>query len=325
MISTRLDPKKVEIWKLMKILSLVVTLSCLCLLSGNSLHAGGEGWTSNFEAAKKQAAAEKKSLLIDFTGSDWCGWCIKLNKEVFAHDAFKNGVKDKFILVELDFPRDKSKITEEIAKQNEALQAEYSVQGFPTILIADEKGRPFARTGYKEGGPEVYVTHLNELLTVRQKRDAGFSEAAKAEGVAKAKALVDILKSLQIDEEMLVKFYAEEIEAIKAADPKDETGYAKAANTKKAFVEFQEKLNGLATKGDFEGVLKIIDESIATNEFEGELKQQTLIFKAITFMQLEKPQDALKSLDDAKAVAPEGEIAGHIDGLKKRIEASIQK
>lgn len=309
----------------MKFTSLLRTVSCISVFSIGSALAGGEGWVTNFEAAKKQAADEKKSLLIDFTGSDWCGWCIKLNKEVFSHDAFKNGVKDKFVLVELDFPRDKSKVTEEIAKQNEALQEQYAVQGFPTILITDEKGRPFARTGYQAGGPEAYVTHLNELLAGREKRDASFAEAAKAEGVAKAKILIETIKSMQLEDDMVLKFYGEEVEAIKAADPKDESGFIKEAETKKKFTEFQEKLNGLGSTGDFEGVMKAIDENLAANEFEGELKQQTLIFKAITFMQLKKPEDALKTLDDAKAVAPEGEIAGHIDGLKKRIEASMKK
>lgn len=309
----------------MKFATLLRTLSCLCLCSIGTTLAGGEGWLTDLEAAKQQAANEKKNLLIDFTGSDWCGWCIKLNKEVFSHDAFKNGVKDKFILVELDFPRDKSKLTDEIAIQNKALQKEYSVRGFPTILIADEKGRPFAKTGYRPGGPDAYVAHLNELLAIRDSRDASFAEAAKAEGVAKANLLVKSLRSLQIGDEMVGKFYAVEIDAIKAADPKDESGFIKQAETKQKFSAFQEQLNDLGSKGDFEGVMKAIDENLAANRFDGDLKQQILIFKSITFMQLKKPEEALKCLDDAKAVAPEGQIAGQIDGLKKRIEAGMKK
>ena len=124
--------------------------------------AGGEGWSSDFEAAKKQAAESKKDLLIDFTGSDWCGWCIKLNDEVFKHDAFKAGVKDSFVLVELDFPKDKSKLSEETQKQNKELGEKYAVQGYPTILLCDADGRPYAATGYQKGGPEKYVaTSMN--------------------------------------------------------------------------------------------------------------------------------------------------------------------
>ena len=116
--------------------------------------AGGEGWSHDFEAAKKQAAEQKKDLLVDFTGSDWCGWCIKLNEEVFSHDPFKTGVADKFVLVEIDFPRDKSKLSDETQKQNAMLQKQFSIQGFPTILLMDAAGLPYAQTGYQAGGPK---------------------------------------------------------------------------------------------------------------------------------------------------------------------------
>ncbi len=301
----------------------VATLAAILGL-GNA-YAGGEGWTSDFEAAKKQAAQEKKSLLIDFTGSDWCGWCIKLNKEVFDHDAFKNGVKDKFVLVELDFPKDKSKLTEAVIAQNKALQKKYGVKGFPTILVADEQGKPFAKTGYQAGGPEAYVKHLDELLTIREKRDAAFAEADKAEGVAKAKSLISAIQSMSLEDEMVSSFYADKIEAIKAADPKDESGYLKSLEAKVKFDEFQNQLNELGSKKDFEGALKYIDETLTAGTFDGEPKQQAMIFKAITFMQLKKPEDALKTLDDAKAVAPESRVGANIDGFKKRIEASVPK
>ena len=84
--------------------------------------AGGEGWSSDFAASMKLAADSKEDLLVDFTGSDWCGWCIKLNKEVFSLEPFKAGVKDKFVLVEVDFPKDESKLSEETRKQNEELK-----------------------------------------------------------------------------------------------------------------------------------------------------------------------------------------------------------
>lgn len=295
------------------------------IFSLGNVHAGGEGWSSDFEAAKKQAADEKKSMLIDFTGSDWCGWCIKLNKEVFVHDAFKTGVKDKFVLVELDFPKDKSKITEAISAQNETLKTKYGVKGFPSILLTDEQGRPFAKTGYQAGGPEAYVQHLNELLTLREKRDAAFAEADKEEGVAKAKSLISAIQAMDLEDETVSSFYADKVAAIKAADPKDESGYLKDMETKVKFTEFQNKLNELASKQDFEGVLKHIDETLAANTFEGELKQQIMIFKSMAYMQLKKPEDAIKTLDEAKAVSPESPITGYIDKLKTRIEASVPK
>ena len=297
----------------------------VAILGLGSAFAGGEGWHSDFDAAKKQAADEKKSILLDFTGSDWCGWCIKLNKEVFDHDEFKNGVKDKFILVELDFPKDKSKLTDAVIAQNEALQEKYGVKGFPTILLTDEQGKPFAITGYKAGGPNAYVKHLDELLGMREKRDAAFAEAGKAEGVAKANLLITAIRSMELEDTMISTFYVDEIEAIKAADPKDESGYLKGIETKLKFEDFQSQLNDLGGKKDFKGVMKRIDETLAAGTFEGELKQQAMLFKAITHMQLKQPEDAIKTLDKAKAVVPDGPMAANIDGLKKRIEAAAPK
>ena len=129
-------------------------LASLALALTTSLAtAGGDGWMTDFEAAKKKATAEKKDLLVDFTGSDWCGWCIKLSDEVFKHDAFKKGVADKYVLVELDFPKDKSKQSEATQKQNAELQKKYKIRGFPSILLMDGEGRPFAQTGYQAGAP----------------------------------------------------------------------------------------------------------------------------------------------------------------------------
>ena len=85
---------------------------------------GAGNWHTDFEAAKKQAAKEKKDLLIDFTGSDWCGWCIRLKKEVFDEAAFEKGVADHFVLVELDYPRDKSKLSEKTKAQSKLPEAQ---------------------------------------------------------------------------------------------------------------------------------------------------------------------------------------------------------
>jgi thioredoxin-related protein len=148
-----------HVFRTMKTIRLLTTLCAALVATPAGLLAAEAPWTADFAAAKKEAAASDKDLLIDFTGSDWCGWCIKLTKEVFSHDEFKEGVKDKFVLVELDFPQDKSKLPEETQKQNEKLGAEYAVQGYPTILLTDAEGRPYAATGYQKGGPEAYLKH----------------------------------------------------------------------------------------------------------------------------------------------------------------------
>ena len=85
------------------------------LLAGfaSTAWAGGDLWMTDFEAAKTKAAKENKYLLVDFTGSDWCIWCTRLNSEVFSTKSFQTEAPKQFVLVELDFPRDKSKLTAE--------------------------------------------------------------------------------------------------------------------------------------------------------------------------------------------------------------------
>jgi thioredoxin-related protein len=119
-------------------------------------------WLSDLEEGLKQAREEKKAVLVDFTGSDWCGWCIRLKKEVFDQKAFAAVTKD-FVLVELDYPQ-KKKQDPAVQAKNKAIAEKFAIEGFPTVLLLTAQGEPFAQTGYEEGGPEKYLAHLAELL-----------------------------------------------------------------------------------------------------------------------------------------------------------------
>ncbi|HUF62717.1 MAG TPA: thioredoxin family protein [Verrucomicrobiales bacterium] len=120
-------------------------------------------WLTDFKDASKRAREQNKAMLLDFTGSDWCGWCIRLKKEVFDEKEFQEYAKENLILVELDFPRTKE-LPGKVKEQNEQLSQEYGIQGFPTIVLLDSRGKLVGKTGYKEGGPQKYVEHLKELL-----------------------------------------------------------------------------------------------------------------------------------------------------------------
>jgi len=120
-------------------------------------------WMTDFDAAKAKAKAENKAMLVDFTGSDWCGWCIKLDKEVFSKAAFKDYASENLVLVEIDFPRKKEQ-SAELKAQNQALAEKYGIRGFPTILIMDGDGKVLKKTGYRRGGPEKYIEHLKGIL-----------------------------------------------------------------------------------------------------------------------------------------------------------------
>lgn len=125
-------------------------------------------WITDFEAAKAKAKAEDKPILVDFTGSDWCGWCIKLDKEVFTKASFTEYASENLVLLEIDFPSKKVKQSAELKAQNKAMAEKYGIKGFPTILLLDAEGKVIERTGYKRGGPEKYVEHLKSLLAAKQ-------------------------------------------------------------------------------------------------------------------------------------------------------------
>ncbi len=118
----------------------------------------------DFEAAKAKAVKEGKPIFINFTGTDWCGWCIKLEKEVFSQKAFQDYAKENLVLVEVDFPRKKEQ-TAQLKEQNKKLDKEYGVEGYPTLYLLDAQGKKLTEDiGYREGGPEAYVAHLKSLL-----------------------------------------------------------------------------------------------------------------------------------------------------------------
>ncbi len=298
-------------------------IACAAILAlTTTTQASGEGWTSDFAAAKKQAAESNKDLLIDFTGSDWCGWCIKLKDEVFKHDEFKDGVKDTFVLVEIDFPRDKSKLSEETHKQNADLGKQYGVQGYPTIVLADAGGRPYAATGYQAGGPENYVAHLNELRGRKSARDEAFEAANQLEGPAKAKALIEALDGMDLNEEMITGTYQDVVDQIKAADPDDTTGFAKQVATKQRLADFQQQLQELAEKQDMDGAMTLVDKILAEGDFESGETLQIMMTRAVIFAEQKKFDEALKAVDDAKAYAPDSPMIPGIDRFRESLEES---
>ena len=146
--------------KINRILGIAIT-SLVVLAVGAC--AASNDWEDDFEKAKKEAAETGRPILIDFSGSDWCSWCIRLDQEVFSKSAFKKYAKKELVVFLADFPHRK-KLPKKTAEQNERLRKTYRVTGFPTVLLVDPDGKLIAKTGYQEGGAKAYVKHLEELL-----------------------------------------------------------------------------------------------------------------------------------------------------------------
>jgi protein disulfide-isomerase len=129
-------------------------------LSSAADSTAGQGsgiWQTDYKQALAQATKEKKQLLLNFTGSDWCPYCVQMDKEVLNQPDFKAFAAKKLILVKLDFPRRKQLAPVEAA-QNDKLQQEFRIEGFPTFVLLDSAGNEVRRqVGYLEGGPREFI------------------------------------------------------------------------------------------------------------------------------------------------------------------------
>ena len=143
----------------MKKLIIVVVAGCVWLQS----HAAELNWGTDLTKAMAQAKAEKKMVLLDFTGSDWCGWCIKFDKETLSTDKFAAYAKTHLVLVMLDFPNHKPQ-SAELKAANAALQKKYEVEGFPTFVLLNADGKEIGRQrGYLAGGPDAFIAKLEKF------------------------------------------------------------------------------------------------------------------------------------------------------------------
>lgn len=138
---------------------LVAVIGSVLLVSNTARAA--QAWLTDYDAALKQARAEDKILLINFTGSDWCGWCIRLKNEVFNTREFDDFARANMVLLEVDFPRRKP-LPPEHAARNEALAAKFAVEGFPTIKLVKANGVTVGEGGYVQGGPKAFIAALRQ-------------------------------------------------------------------------------------------------------------------------------------------------------------------
>lgn len=123
--------------------------------------AAGE-WTTNYSAALAQAKGENRRIFLFFTGSDWCGWCKRLDAEVLSTSEFQAYAKKKLILVKLDFPRQVAQ-SSQIKQQNQQLQKQYQIEGYPSIVVLDSRGKMIGQLGYEPGGPKPFVDQLKSF------------------------------------------------------------------------------------------------------------------------------------------------------------------
>lgn len=147
-----------------------ILLTLLFILGSYAVEAQELVWNNNLKNSIEISNKTKKPLLLFFTGSDWCGWCIRLQTEVFKTPDFKKWANENVVLVELDFPR-RTVLAPEITEQNNQLQQFFAVQGYPTVWFVNatlNDGKinmdKLGNTGYLAGGPKVWLETANGIL-----------------------------------------------------------------------------------------------------------------------------------------------------------------
>jgi thioredoxin-related protein len=128
-------------------------------------------WLGNFNEAKKEAAKNHELILIDFSGSDWCGPCIRERKEILENEAFTSYAAHHLILVRADFPRQqKNQLSKDQVKLNEALADKYNPDGkFPYTILVDENGKVLKDwDGFPNESPEKFVAQISETTEDRK-------------------------------------------------------------------------------------------------------------------------------------------------------------
>lgn len=120
-------------------------------------------WLTNYEEAVSLSKSTSKPIVLFFTGSDWCGWCNKLEEEVFDTQAFQESAGNKFIFLKLDYPLYTS-LDPRTNAQNKQLQKKYDIRSFPTLVLLDTDQQKIGTTGYKPGGGKIYATHVLKMV-----------------------------------------------------------------------------------------------------------------------------------------------------------------
>ena len=121
-------------------------------------------WMLDFDKAYAKAQKENKPLMILFTGSDWCSWCIKLDKEILSKSEFDKYAKANLVLLYCDFPNQK-KISKSQTEHNKKLADEYGIRGYPTVVVLGKEKTQSTRLGYQKGGPKGFIEKLDEFKT----------------------------------------------------------------------------------------------------------------------------------------------------------------
>lgn len=271
-------------------------------------------WTEDWDAAVAQAKRENKPLLVNFTGSDWCVWCQKLSKEVFATPAYIQKAKDSYVHVKLDFPRNLPQ-SPALKARNRQLADRYAVEGYPTILLLTPDQQVYGATGYQEGGANNYLTHLGSFQANRQNLLPLLTQADRAQGAEKARLLDRFLTGAA--QAGLEKFYSNLAPQIIAADSDGKAGLRKKYELR---AQLNTLLAGLTDQSDFKKAEKDLQNLEIQAQSLPETRQEIMYFRALVVLNGQRDNQRAKQLfEEAGKLAPNTRIGQAVPDILKQI------
>ena len=309
----------------MKIANILMTLGALA----------GCAWAlpqaPNVDAAKSVAKEQGREIMLEFTGKEWCPPCIHLRTKIMETAEFEKAVGDKYVLVEVVFPRLPSAVAaipKEQRNANEQLLVHHRIEtGLPTVLLLDPEGLPYAQIAGARRTTAEYLKALEEGAAVRAKRDAAFARAAGLQGMERAAALAEGLNAIP---ENCRDKYVDVVNEINALDPQNTLGYARVltrfdnyrkqdAALKVIFDHLRNNRQPEALPGNIEMLVKYLQ----TPDLEPELAQMAWRALGDTYVFQRRYKDVYESYKKAYEAAPDSRLAPRLKTAVEHYERNI--
>ena len=273
-------------------------------------------WIQDYEEAIKLASEKGVDIFINFTGFDLLSRNLKIKKEVFSQQAFIDDIQNYYVLLKIDDPMDESITSEETKAKNDALRMRYGVNSFPTIILADAAGIPYAITSYKEGGPKKYLEHIHELHNTKEQMLKLLIKADETTitGIEKAK-LIDEALSL-IPSKIVDRFYRDRIDQIIELDSENKASlsykYKLARRVDDIYILVSQLQHEQNKDTDYNKIIELSDAVIEEFEPQGKTLQTIYLVKSNAYYSNNNKDDGKKTLQMALDAAPESELAEYI-------------
>lgn len=271
------------------------------------LAGAAESWSTNPDEAMKQAATQNKGVLLEFTGSDWCGACIIQKKEALSKPEVLEKIAVSFIPVELDFPRKKEQDAQ-TKKLLTGYKESYGIHAFPTLIFTDEKGRPVHSVlGYSNPAQVLSDIAKAEQALKTQQRLQKSLPLAKSKEESK-KLTVELLRT--VPQPFLRQFYQPELKDLVALDPEDTSGIIAGLNRMDKLKDQQEEWAKTMREEDLfpmsrnqpDEALTFLNNYLKKDDLLPEIKQALLAFKARILIQQNRMNEVEQPLQEAIAM-----------------------